>query len=320
MNPIKCAVIGVGHLGQFHAEKYAKLVQAELIAVVDMDEKRAQTIAKKYKTQAITDYHDLVGQIQAVSIASPTKLHFDIAKYCLQHGIHVLVEKPITTTVAEANELIHIAEKQCCVLQVGHLERFNSAIIALRDVINTPSFIESHRIAPFTPRGADVNVVLDIMIHDIDIICQMVKSTITQILANGVPLLTDKIDIANVRLQFENGCVANVTASRAGIKTERKMRIFQSDAYLSIDLHNKKYALHRKGNGELFPGIPNFTVDRKSFKQSDAILLEIEAFLHSISEQKPAVVSGEDGRDALAIAHTITDTIREQLKQLNYAE
>ncbi|MBL4647525.1 MAG: Gfo/Idh/MocA family oxidoreductase [Gammaproteobacteria bacterium] len=313
MKTIKCAVIGTGYLGQFHAEKYYQLDNAQLIAIVDNDQQQATAIAKKFHAQPLTDYQSLTN-IDAVSIATPTQTHFTIAKHFLQQGVHVLVEKPMTTTVEEANQLIQLAQQNHCLLQVGHLERFNSAIIALDGVLNSPRFIESHRIAPFTPRGTDVSVVLDLMIHDIDLIHSMVCSPITQIMANGAPVLTEHIDIANVRLQFANGCVANVTASRAGLKTERRMRIFQHDAYISLNLHEKRFSVYRKGSGEMFPGIPNVKHKKHKFPKSDAIKAEIAAFLDAIIHDKPVVVSGEDGRNALQTALDITDTIYQSIE------
>jgi predicted dehydrogenase len=314
MSKINCAVIGVGYLGKFHAEKYTKIEQANLVAVVDADKTNAQDLAKKFNCTALTDYRDLIGKVDAVSIAAPTKLHFEIAKTLLENKIHVLVEKPITATLEQANILIDTAQQQHVLLQVGHLERFNPAVIALAGLIEQPLFIESHRIAPFTPRGSDVNVVLDIMIHDIDLIHSMVKSSIKRISANGVPVLTQEIDICNARLEFENGAVANVTASRAGLKTERKMRIFSNDAYVSMNLHEKKLSIYRKGEGQMFAGIPNIKVKKHKLPKGDAILDEIKAFLNSIANNLPAVVSGEDGKHALQIAHDITTAIHENLK------
>ena len=312
---IRCAVIGVGYLGQYHAEKYHKLEHATLVAVVDPDQERAEEIAHKYDCLALTNYHDLLGKVDAVSVVTPTQLHYSIVKDLLSYGVHVLVEKPITTTVEQADELINLAAEKNLLLQVGHLERFNPAVLALEGLIHRPLFIESQRIAPFTPRGADVNVVLDLMIHDIDLIYSMVRSPIANISANGIPVLTKEIDICNARLEFENGTVANITASRAGLKTERKMRIFSDDAYVSMNLHDRKFSIYRKGTGVMFPGIPNIKVKKHKFPKGDALLAEIEAFLNSIIHKQPAIVSGEDGKQALKIAHTITEITTKQLEQ-----
>lgn len=301
-NPIRTAVVGVGYLGKFHADKYAMLPDSTLMAVADANPEVARAIADKHQVTAHSDYRALLGQVDAVSIVVPTQKHYAIAREFLDAGIHVLLEKPITVTVQEASELVELARARDVILQVGHLERFNPAILALEGILREPLFIESHRVAPFNPRGADVSVILDLMIHDIDIILNIVGAPLARIDANGVSVLSNDIDIANARLQFANGCVANVTASRVGLKTERKMRLFQSDAYIAIDFHNKKLGVHRKGPGEMFPGIRNIESHEQVFDQGDALKAEIIAFLAAIREGKPPVVSGEDGLRALETA------------------
>jgi len=312
MKTIKTAVIGVGYLGKFHAEKYHNIPNSELIAVIDKNAEVAQDIARKLNVQALTDFTDLKGKVDAVSIVVPTQLHYKTAKFFLENNIHVLLEKPITTTVKQASELVEIANNNNLILQVGHLERFNPAILALKDIINKPLFIESHRVAPFNPRGADVNVILDLMIHDIDIIMNMVNSKVTHIDASGVKVLSNDIDIANIRLQFESGCVANVTASRAGLKSERKMRLFQHDAYITIDFQNKKLGIHRKGEGEMYPGVSNIKSEEQIFDQGDALFSEIKSFLDTIINKTNPVVSGEDGKLALETALKITDLLKQK--------
>ena len=302
MQKIRTAVVGVGYLGQFHAEKYAMLPNSELVAVVDADRERAAMVAEKVGSSACTDYREIIDRVDAVSVVVPTRFHFEVARAFLEKGVHVLLEKPITTTLSEAEELIRIAAARKAVLQVGHLERFNPVILALDGVVNKPGFIESLRIAPFKPRGTDVNVVLDLMIHDIDIIQHIVGSKVKQINSIGAPVFTEEEDIANARLQFENGCVANVTASRISMKSERRMRIFQPDAYITVDFQNKKIAVLRKGDGEMFPGVPDVKIEEQSFDQTDALKSEIEAFLDAIATGKPPLVSGEDGRQALETA------------------
>ncbi len=302
MKKIRTAVIGVGYLGLFHAEKYAQLPNAELVAVVDTDAARAAEVAAKVGATAYSDYREVVGLVDAVSIVVPTQYHHEVARAFLDRGVHVLLEKPVTTTLKEADDLIRIAAERRAVFQVGHLERFNPVIMALEGVINRPGFIESVRIAPFKPRGTDVNVVLDLMIHDIDIIQYLVKSPVKQINSIGAPVFTNEEDIANARINFENGCVANVTASRISLKSERRMRIFQPDAYINVDFQNKKVAIFRKGEGEMFPGVPNISVDEQSFEQGDALKAEIASFLEAIATGKPPVVTGEDGRRALETA------------------
>ncbi|UCE89044.1 MAG: Gfo/Idh/MocA family oxidoreductase [Pseudomonadota bacterium] len=309
--PIRAAVIGVGYLGKFHAQKYAALPGAELVAVADADAETARNIAKTHQAEYASDYHELLGKVDAVSIVVPTQLHHQVARTFLENGVHVLLEKPMTTTVAEAQELVELADKQARVLQIGHLERFNPAVLALADILDRPLFIESHRVAPFNPRGADVNVILDLMIHDIDLILDMVGEAPTRIDVSGVPVLSSDIDIANARLQFASGCVANVTASRAGLKSERKMRIFQHDAYITIDFQGKVLGVHRKGEGEMYPGIAEINSEERAFEQGDALLSEIEAFLKAINNNTPAVVSGEAGMRALETAVRITTLLQQ---------
>lgn len=307
MPPLKTAVVGAGYLGKFHAQKYAQLPDSELVAVCDVNTDIARAVATEHGVPVLSDLHHLLDQVDAVSIVVPTQKHYDVARVFLEHGIHVLLEKPITSTVEQAQQLVDIAARQPgLVFQIGHLERFNPAILALENELHQPQFIESLRIASFNPRGADVNVILDLMIHDIDIILDFVRSPVKSIQANGVPVLSSDIDVANVRLQFENGCVANVTASRVSMKSERKMRIFQSDAYISIDFQNKKLGVHRKGEGEMFPGIAEIDSTVREFEQGDALQAEIAAFLNSIRNRQPAVVTGEDGLRALQTATEIT--------------
>ncbi|MFA6302339.1 MAG: Gfo/Idh/MocA family oxidoreductase [Legionella sp.] len=315
MNKIRCAVVGVGYLGRFHAQKYQKLDNAELVAVCDLNRNAVEAIAQELEVKAYLDYHDLFDKVDAVSIAATTNKHYKIAKAFLEQGIHVLIEKPITETVEEADELIQLAEKHKVKLQVGHLERFNAARLAVEPYLSNPHFIESERLAPFTPRGTDVNVILDLMIHDIDMIQNMVKSPIVSIEAQGTPVLTQQIDIANARLTFANHCVANVTASRISFKTERRTRIFQEDSYLSIDYHKKQFALFKKGEGEMFPGIPDIQQEQMQFAPGDALLEEIKSFLSSIENDTTPLVTGTEGRDALATAERITNLIHKNLAE-----
>ena len=313
MHKIKCAVIGVGYLGRFHAQKYQLLDNAELIAVCDVDAAVCEAVSRELNVPAYFDYHDLFGKVDAVSIAATTNMHYAIASECLAQGIHVLIEKPITETVQQAKELIAIATTHHAKLQVGHLERFNAARLALDAHLEKPLFIESHRLAPFNPRGTDVNVILDLMIHDIDLIQTIVHSPIKHIDAQGAPALSKSIDIANARITFENHCVANVTASRISFKTERKTRIFQENTYISIDYHNKKFAVFQKGEGEMFPGIPEITRHESVFEKGDALLEEIKAFLQCIEQDTAPLVTGQEGCDALSTAEKITSLIDNHL-------
>lgn len=311
----KTAVIGVGYLGQYHAEKYASLPESQLIAVCDIDEERALKIANKYNTQAYTDYTQLVDQVDAVSIATPTSHHFSIALFFIQKGVHVLIEKPICTSVEQAEQLIQAAHQHNVLLQIGHLERFNNALTEIKPHLHHPRFIESTRVAPFKLRGSDVNVILDLMIHDIDLIQSMVDASITDIQASGANVLTPFIDIANARIEFANGCAANVTASRISLKAERKLRIFQADSYIGVDLDRKKIHLHRKGSQEMFPGIPEITRETFNFDKGDALLDQIKAFLYAISHAQPVLVDGIAGKNALETAIRITEIVHKNNKK-----
>ncbi|MEN8133683.1 MAG: Gfo/Idh/MocA family oxidoreductase [Pseudomonadota bacterium] len=312
MSTITTAVIGAGYLGKYHVEKYAQLPKSEFIAVVDSNPQTARDTADRYGVEALTDYRDLLERVDAVSIVVPTRWHFEIARAFLETGSHVLLEKPITTTVAQAQQLIDLAREQQRILQVGHLERFNKAILDLGDYLKQPLFIETHRLAPFKPRGTDVSVVLDLMIHDIDIILTIVDSPLVHIDASGAAVLSDTVDIANARLKFASGCVANVTASRISMKTERKMRIFQNDAYLSVDFHNRELAIFHKGQGELYPGVPNIQNQTFRYQEDDALKTEIELFLKTIREGTQPIVSGDDGKQALEAAIQITEMLAGQ--------
>lgn len=313
MNKIRCAVIGVGYLGRFHAQKYKLIPNAELVAVCDLNQTAAEAVGHELHVPAYTNYSDLLSKVDAVSIAATTSTHYEIAKIFLENGIHVLLEKPITETTAQAEELIQLAQKYHAKLQIGHLERFNSARIALDNYLETPLFIEAERLAPFTPRGADVNVVLDLMIHDIDLIQNMVKSPIVSILAQGAPVLTKNIDIAHARLTFANHCVANLTASRISFNTSRKTQIFQDNSFLSIDYQNKLLSVFKKGCGEMFPGIPDIVQEQNKLENGDALLEEIKAFLKCIEENSTPLVTGEDGLAALKTAEQITSLIHSNL-------
>jgi len=310
MDTLKCAVVGVGYLGKFHAQKYAALPDCELVAVVDSNADNAQAIAEQHHTRALTDYRELLGQVDAVSIVTPTTLHFEVARDFLESGVHVLVEKPITVTVEEADELIRLAQANNLRLMVGHLERFNAALLGLDLSQDKPLFIESHRLAPFNPRANDVSVVLDLMIHDIDIILDVVDSEVERIDAKGVTVLTNDTDIANARLTFKSGCVANVTASRASLKVERKMRMFMPNCYVSVDFQNRVLARYRKGEKEMFPGVPEIIGEESTFENGDALLEEIKHFLACIRENKEPLVSGVAGRRALATAIEITRLLK----------
>ncbi len=310
MDKIRTAVVGVGHQGKWHAQKFAVLENSNLVAVVDPYDERCKVLATELDVQPVADFRDLIGEVDAVSIASPTRSHFDFASTLLDNGIHVLVEKPITTTLEEAESLVELAEGRGLVLQVGHLERFNPAVMALGEYLKEPQFIESNRIAPYKPRSTDVSVVLDLMIHDIDLVHSIVGSAVTSLDATGGSIISNDIDIANARIKFENGCVANVTASRAGFKTERSLRVFQENAYFNVDLHYKKSTIYqKKGDGPVMSP-EDISVDEESFGPGDALMVQSEAFLSSVAGGPPPLVSGRIGMQALKTALDIGEMLK----------
>ena len=301
---IKAAVVGVGYLGKFHAEKYAASSQADLVAVVDLDEKRAREIAAPLGAAAFTDYRELAGRVQCASVAVPTRHHFQVAQDLIDAGIDLLVEKPLTADIGEARSLVAAAQTRNVILQVGHLERFNPAIRRLEGVIREPKFVECHRLAPFVERGTDVDVVLDLMIHDIDVISSLVRAPVERAEAVGVPVLTDKPDIANARIKFANGCIANVTSSRVSLKRERKIRFFQPDAYISIDYDQRRAQIYHKpapGAGWL-----DIRAENIEIKDGDALADEIESFLECVQSRSMPLVGGLEGLRALEIASLIS--------------
>jgi predicted dehydrogenase len=318
---MKVAVIGVGHLGKNHAKAFSKLKDVTLVGVADTNKTQAEEIATLYQTKAFTNYKDVLKEIDAVSIATPTSIHYDIAKVTLAHGIHTLIEKPITTTVAQANKLIALAEQKNARLQVGHIERFNPAFVAAKEYLQNPLFIECHRLSSFSFRSIDIDVILDLMIHDIDIILSLVNSPIKKIDAVGVKVISDRLDLANVRIIFSSGTVANLTASRASDKAMRKMRVFTDSNYVSIDFADKTASVyHRKGTlaslSEL-PALPlpmpakEFMLDKfievknLNITPADQLEQELSSFVDAIRENKKPLVTGADGRDALSVCHKI---------------
>jgi len=311
MKKTRVAVVGVGYLGKFHAQKYARMPDAELVGVVDIDEKLSRQVAAETQTEAYTDYRELLGKIDAASVVVPTPAHYRISRDLLANQIDLMIEKPITTSLAEADQLIDIANSQKRLIQVGHLERFNSAVVALADIIREPRFIESHRLSTYKPRATDVSVVLDLMIHDIDIILNLVNSEVDQIHAAGIPVVSEHVDIANARLAFKSGCVANVTASRISTKNERKMRLFQRDAYISIDFANHEATIVRKDDGADDHGlIPGFGIEKRVFDKGDALDDELRAFVRAVQTREPPPVTGQMGRDALETALDVMGQIQ----------
>ncbi len=319
MSKLRAAVVGVGYLGRFHAQKYASLADVELVGVADSDPARVAEIAAEIGTVAFGDYRELAGKVDLVSIVVPTRFHHEVASFFLKSGIHVLLEKPITTTVEEARDLIATASSAGLVLQVGHLERFNPAFTAVAGRLQRPGFIEALRVAPFKPRGTDVSVVLDLMVHDIDIIRRFVGSEITAISATGAVVHSAEPDIANARIEFACGCVANITASRVSLKSERRMQIFQEDAYIAVDFQNRQATIATRGEGESAPGVPAVDVQELSVPQRDQILAEVEAFVDSVANGVPVVVPGEDGLNALETALLIEEKVRESIARFKAA-
>src|SRR3982751_1410651 len=313
MSKIRAAVIGVGYLGRFHAQKYAALPACELVAVVDGRDEVRKAVAAEVGATPVADYRELLGKVDAVSVVTPTPAHFEIADAFLAAGAHVLVEKPITETPEQARGLIAQASRHGKILQVGHLERFNAAVLAAEPHLHAPRFMECVRLAPYKERGTDVNVVLDLMIHDIDLVQSLAGSDIVSIDAIGTPVFSGEIDIANARIRFANGCVANTTASRVSMKTERKLRIFEDAAYISLDLQQKILTLIRKRDGVPQPGQLPVNIEEANLEQGDALKSEIESFLDCIRNQKRPIVSGEDGLRALETAIRISEQVHANL-------
>jgi predicted dehydrogenase len=306
---LKVAVVGVGHLGRWHADKYAVSPDCELVAVVDSNLEAAKAVAQKHGARACSDYRDILTEVDAISLVVPTNGHYKIAREFLKAGIHCLVEKPITETVEQASELIDIAERKSLVLQVGHIERFNSVMLGIEQNLRLPQFIESTRLAPFSLRATDVSVILDLMIHDIDIILDLVNSPISRISASGISVLSDTIDIANARIEFESGCVANVTASRISQKRERKLRIFSKDSYISADFQEKILSINKKGKTNNEAGFKDIDHEEIRYDDTDALNLEVLDFIHAIKTNGRPTVNGVDGRRALQTAIEITSLI-----------
>jgi predicted dehydrogenase len=302
---LRVGVVGVGHLGRFHVQKYTAQPEVSLVGVVDVDQQKAAELASHYQTEAFVDYRDLFGRVECVSIAVPTQLHHAIAQDFLRRGIDVLVEKPLTATGAEGRELVELAAQTGRILQVGHLERFNPALRSLSGILTTPRFIECQRVAPFVERGTDVDVVRDLMIHDLDVILSVVRSEPSSIEAFGVPVLTQEPDIANVRLRFASGCIANITASRVALKRERKMRIFQPDTYLVVDYGEHRIRICRREPGAESGALPNLSFEEREVGGEDALEEEIRDFLRAVRTRTAPIVSGREGLQALELAEQI---------------
>jgi predicted dehydrogenase len=326
MIPLRVGVIGVGHLGSLHTKMYAQIPSAQLIGVYDVQSSLAEKVAGEYKIKAFTHLDDLLAAVEAVSVATTTQSHYDVAMQVIKRGVHLLIEKPISETIEQAQALVERAETKRLKLQVGHIERFNPAILALEPYNIKPLFIESHRLAQFNPRGSDVAVVLDLMIHDIDLILSLVKSKVTSIHANGVAVISDTPDIANARLQFDNGCVVNVTASRISQNRMRKMRLFQQDAYISIDFaegvaevfrladENTPHSWSTKMLGKIDQGQRKRVIiyEKPKVVEVNALKYELERFVESVQKDLEPPVTGRDGLHALQVAQEILQKIESQ--------
>ncbi len=303
--PLRVAVIGTGKLGSRHAEVYSKLPGIELVGVCDIIEHRAKESAHHCKTKAYKDHRELLKLVDAASIVVPSHAHHKISKDFLEHRVHVLIEKPITTSLAEADDLLFIAEEKNVIIQVGHIERYNSAIRAIKNIIKTPRFIECHRLGPYDPRIIDVGVTLDLMIHDIDIVMDLVRSPIKLVDSAGAYILSKTEDIANARIRFENNSVCDLTASRVTKDVMRKIRIFQDDAYISMDYVKQEAAIYTRENGHIHHRIIDI-------KKSDSLKEELLDFVDCVRHNRQPLVSGKEGRAALALALQIQQQIQEQ--------
>jgi predicted dehydrogenase len=314
--PLRAAVIGVGHLGRFHAEKYADLAGAVLVGVVDRDPVRARSVADALGVRSFADPRALAGAVDCASVAVPTRDHAAVAAELLRAGVDVLVEKPLASTAAEALELVRMADAGGRILQVGHLERFNPALRAAAAVITEPRFLECHRLAPFVNRGTDVDVIRDLMIHDLDVIQSFVAAEVTAVEAVGVPVLTTTVDIANARMRFANGCIANVTASRVSMKRERKLRIFQPDAYVAIDYDQRAVRICRRLAATRTGALAEIVVEDLDAGGGDPLRDEVEAFLEAVATRSPPAVSGREGLRALELAERIAASIEQGVRSV----
>jgi predicted dehydrogenase len=309
-NKVKTAVIGVGHLGQAHARVHASLEEVELVAVCDINEAHGRAIAERHKTRFVRDYRELLDKVEAVSIATPTVNHHEITLAFLEAGVHVLVEKPIARALDEADEMIRLAESKSLILQVGHIERFNPAFVALKRHLTRPRFFEAHRMGVFTPRSLDIDVVMDLMVHELDIIASLVKSEVVKLDAVGIPILTPRIDLANARLEFADGCIANITASRVSSERLRKLRVFQPHEYYSLDYAEQEVMMLKLMPPKTAGALPEIVAEGLRIEKREPLLAEIESFITSVQTRATPVVSGAEGRRALQLAIEVLEKIK----------
>jgi len=326
MNKLKVGVIGTGHLGKLHTKMFKSIENCELVGIYDSNPEQVKVVSTEFNVQGMSSVEELLKKVDAVSIAATTTAHHEVAKKCFENGVHVFIEKPITATIREAEELVEISERKNLNLQVGHIERFNPALVSMEKYIDEPKFIQTDRLAQFNPRGTDVAVVLDLMIHDIDIILSLVKSDVIDVQANGVAVVSDHLDIANARLQFANGAVANVTASRISQKKLRKMRIFQKDSYVALDFITGVAEAYRllPPDSPVDPNLISFgeigvgdkrkklVYEQPEQKELNALQYELQLFVDSVLSKTKPVVSGVDGLRALKVAQIIIQKIEGQ--------
>lgn len=313
MQTIRTGVIGVGHLGQHHARLYAALSESQLVGVFDADPERARVIAERHGGRVFSRLDELIDSVQAVSVAVPTTAHYEVAKRCLDRGRHVLVEKPIAARLAEAQELVRLAAEHGCILQVGHSERFNPVMLAARPHIGAPSFIECHRLSSFGERGTDVDVILDLMIHDLDMVLSFNPGPVEEVRAAGVPVLSSHVDIANARIQFGGGCVANLTSSRVSMNRMRRLRVFQRDQYVSVDYQTRQAVVYRRRMDQGTK--PQLDMEQLVGSDEEPLKLQLQSFLASVMTGAPAAVSGEAGTAALALAYQVREAIDSFLRR-----
>ncbi len=306
---MRIGVIGVGNLGEHHTRIYSQIPEIKLVGVVDINKKRAEKVAQLYNTNPYYDYNDIIEKVDAVSIVVPTTLHYKIGKVFLSSGKHCLIEKPLTTNLQEAEELISIARQKNLILQVGHIERFNSAILGVQKFINSPKFIESDRLGPYDPRVSDVGVVLDLMIHDLDIVLFLVQDKVKDLEAYGTSIFSKHEDIVKVRLKFENGCVADISASRVTHGKYRKLRIFQPDAYISVDYTTQRFRIYKKKTPEA-KSMQDIEIISPKTERMEPLKQEIIHFIDCIKTGKSPLVSGQHGRDALELALEILKKLK----------
>ena len=318
MQKVRVGVIGVGYLGQHHARIFSELSDASLQAVVDIDYERAQLVARRTGAKAYSDYRDVLGKVDAVSVVVPTRRHFEVAQTFLAHGKDVLIEKPITDSVEEAQDLVQMAEERNLILSVGHLERYNAGVTKLQELVTAPYYIECQRLAPFVPRSTDINVVLDLMIHDLDVILSIVGDPrVRMVRAIGHPVLTSSIDMASAWVEFANGCVANITASRVSKEKVRKIRIFQQDSYISLDYATQHLSILNRVFRPNTVESPQLIEGRPDLKKAEPLRAELEDFVLAVRQRTYPRVTGQQGLDALKLALRVSEVIQPKIRALN---